>query len=285
MGASPVDVHHDTDRMRPHPRDRATALLAYAVERRLAGYGDALPEEVAGDPWDAWWTCYRAATPADDLAVCLHREQQGCPACTWEAAMLAGRRPPGHPDDLGSTRRCSCLVHWATAMRRPNAATADWPGWRITIGMVKPGGDAAAVRALLSETYRVLDTAERTLTAADVRRLYPDAYGADYVARHDAYLTSAPVTVFVLLADTPFGSSQVAGLKRDIRRRLGGVDVLRNHLHMPDSPGDAFCDLGHLAGTEMLTRLYERYEHDRAAHRLACYRALLDRRDPRVRTG
>ncbi|MDQ2883753.1 MAG: hypothetical protein M3Y48_22000 [Actinomycetota bacterium] len=73
-------------------------------------------------------------------------------------------------------------------------------------------------------------------------------------------------------------------LKADIRRRLGGGDVLRNHLHMPDSPGDAFADLDHLAGAETFSRLYERYEGDRAAQRLARYRALLEQTDPPHRT-
>ncbi|MGH3972319.1 MAG: hypothetical protein ACRDS9_03195 [Pseudonocardiaceae bacterium] len=74
-------------------------------------------------------------------------------------------------------------------------------------------------------------------------------------------------------------------IKSDIRRRLGDGDALRNHLHMPDSPGDAYADLDHLAGTETFSRLYERHEGDRAAQRLARYRALLEQPNPRHRTG
>jgi hypothetical protein len=168
-------------------------------------------------------------------------------------------------------------------MRQP-APDIAWPTWRLTVGMVKPGTDPSAVGDLLAQTHTVLDTVERTLTPADVRRLYPDAYGADYIARQDDYLTSCPVTVFVLLA-TPTAVGKAKDIKTGIRSRLGGGDVLRNHLHMPDSPGDAFADLDHLAGPDLFTRLYERHERDRAAHRLACYRALLGQPNPRPRAG
>lgn len=116
-------------------------------------------------------------------------------------------------------------------MRRP---TPDiiWPGWRLTVSMVKPGSDPAPVRELLAESHTVVEA-----------------------------------------------------IKSGIRRRLGEGDALRNHLHMPDSPGDAFADLDHLASTETFLRLYERYDRDRAAQRLARYRALLEQPDPRHRTG
>ncbi len=140
------------------------------------------------------------------------------------------------------------------------------------------------MRELLTETHAIVEEIQRRLTMADVRRLYPDAYGREYVARRDDYLTSAPVTVFILLA-SPAAIGRVKDIKADIRRRLGDGDALRNHLHMPDSPGDAFADLDHLAGTETFNRLYERYEGDRAAQRLAGYRALLEQPDPRYRTG
>ncbi|MGH3822065.1 MAG: hypothetical protein ACRDRA_04385 [Pseudonocardiaceae bacterium] len=140
------------------------------------------------------------------------------------------------------------------------------------------------VRELLAESHTLVEEIQRHLTSADVRRLYPDAYGREYVARRDEYLTSAPVTVFVLLA-SPSAIGKAKDIKSDIRRRLGDGDALRNHLHMPDSPGDAFADLDHLAGTKTFSRLYERYERDRAAQRLARYRALLEQSDSRHRTG
>lgn len=98
-----------------------------------------------------------------------------------------------------------------------------------------------------------MEEIQRHLTPVDVRRWSPDAYGRDYVDRRDDYLTSTLVTVFVLVA-SPAASGSAKDIKFDIRRFLGRDDALRNHLHMPDSPGDAFADLDHLTGTTTFRR-------------------------------
>ncbi|MGH3812390.1 MAG: hypothetical protein ACRDUV_08030 [Pseudonocardiaceae bacterium] len=262
-------------------RDRTKALLAYAIEWRITGHGR--PLDRAGDgPWDVWWVCYRAQRTAAELDLDPRHTADRCEVCAIDASRLAFHTLPAHPD--GALREgCTCLLDWARAMRRP---TPDiiWPGWRLTVSMVKPGSDPVPVRELLAESHTIVEEIQRRLTTADVRRLYPDAYGREYVARRDDYLTSAPVTVFILLA-SPSAIGKAKDIKSDIRRRLGHGDALRNHLHMPDSPGDAFADLDHLAGTETFSRLYERHEGDRAAQRLARYRALLEQPNPRHRTG
>jgi hypothetical protein len=262
-------------------RDRTKALLAYAIERQISGHGQSLDR--AGDgPWDVWWVCYRAQRTATEFGLDARHTADRCTGCAIDASSLAFHTPPAHPD--GSLRRvCTCLLDWARSMRRPSPDII-WPGWRLTVSMVKPGSDPGPVRELLAQGHTVVDQIQRHLTAADVRRLYPDAYGRKYVARRDDYLTSAPVTVFVLLA-SPSAIGKAKDIKSEIRRRLGDGDALRNHLHMPDSPGDAFADLDHLAGTETFSRLYERYERDRAAQRLARYWALLEQPDPRYRAG
>ncbi|MGH3830110.1 MAG: hypothetical protein ACRDRS_06590 [Pseudonocardiaceae bacterium] len=258
-------------------RDRTKALLAYAVERHVTGHGQ--PLNRAGDgPWDVWWVCYRTQLSAAEFGVDPRRAAGRCEVCAIDASRLAFHTPPKHPDG-----GCLCLLDWARSMRQPIPGIA-WPGWRLTVSMVKPGSDPAQVRELLAESHTVLECVQRHLTPADVRRLYPDAYGREYVARRDDYLTSGPVVVFVLLASSS-AIGKAKDIKSDIRRRLGRGDVLRNHLHMPDSPGDAFADLDHLTGTETFVRLYERYERDRAALRLARYWALLERPDSRHRTG
>lgn len=262
-------------------RDRTRALLAYAVERHVTGEGQ--PLERAGDgPWDVWWVCYRAQRTAAEFGLDPGRAAGRCEVCATDASRLAFHVPPEHPD--GTPRReCSCLLDWAQSMRRPTP-DITWPGWRLTVSMVKPGSNPLPVRGLLAQNYTVVEEIQRHLTPVDVRRLYPDAYGRDYVARRDDYLTSAPVTVFVLVA-SPSAIGRAKDIKFDIRRLHGKDDELRNHLHMPESPGDAFADLDHLAGTTTFSRLYERYERDRAAPRLACYRALLEQPDPQPRTG
>ena len=262
-------------------RDRTKALLAYVIEQQASD--QAQPFERAGDgPWDVWWVCYRAQRTAAEFGLDPARAAGRCGVCAIDASRLAFHAPPEHPDRT-PRRDCSCLLDWARSMRRP-IPDIIWPGWGLTVGMVKPGSNTALMRGLLAESHTVVEEVQRHLTPADVRRLYPDAYGRDYVARRDDYLTSAPVTVFVLLA-SPSAIGKAKDIKSDIRRLLGDDDALRNHLHMPDSPGDAFADLDHLTGTETFSRLYERYERDRAAQRLARYRALLEQPQARHRTG
>lgn len=262
-------------------RDRTKALLAYVVEQHAIG--QAQPLEWAGHgPWDLWWVCYRTQRTAAEFGLDPRRAAGRCGLCALDASRLASHAPPEHPDRT-HRRDCSCLLDWARSMRRPTPGII-WPGWRLTVGMVKPGSNPVLVRGLLAGSHTIVEDVQRHLTPADVRRLYPDAYGRNYVARRDDYLTSAPVTVFVLLA-SPSAIGKAKDIKSDIRRLLGDGDALRNHLHMPDSPGDAFADLNHLAGTETFSRLYERYERDRAAQRLARYRALLEQPHARHRTG
>ncbi|MDQ2883963.1 MAG: hypothetical protein M3Y48_23130 [Actinomycetota bacterium] len=193
-------------------RDRTKALLAYAMERQITGHG--WPLDRPGDgPWDVWWVCYRAQRMATEFGLDPRHTADRCEVCAVDASRLAFYTPPSHPQ--GAPRGwCTCLLDWARSMRRPGPDII-WPGWRLTVSMVKPGSDPALVRELLVEGHDVVGEIQRRLTPADVRRLYPDAYGREYVARRDDYLTSAPVTVFVLLA-----SLSAIGKAKD--NRVGG---------------------------------------------------------------
>src|SRR5262249_36437917 len=119
--------------------------------------------------------------------------------------------------------------------------------------------------------YRVLHGCRRTLTTTDTHRLWPDAYGAEFVARRDDYLTSRDVEVVVLATDP---RTPVAAAKRSLRAAFG-VDERRNGGPRPDSPAEALCDIGHLAGEDVLADLYGRFDGDRAADRLDAYRCLV----------
>ena len=158
-------------------------------------------------------------------------------------------------------------------MRSP-APQTHWPPWSLTLALIKPDAPAARIHERLAGEYGILATSTRTLTTQDTRRMYPEAYGADYVAARDAYLTSGPVAVLVLRARSRGACGRTAGIKAGIRYDLG-AGMLRNHLHMPDNPGEALADIAHFAGPSVLAELYERHERDQRAGRLAFYRAAL----------
>jgi hypothetical protein len=153
------------------------------------------------------------------------------------------------------------------------------PPQRLTVALIKPGAPRQAIRSRLRAVLREVHTVERELTAADCGRLYPDAYGAGFVAERTAYLTSATVQVLVL-AGSRDAVAGGAALKRVVRAELG-ADPLRNHLHMPDNPAEALADIAMLAGWGVLQDSYQRWESRddqlRAARR-DCYRAYLGQR-------
>lgn len=252
-------------------RDRNKALLGRAVESRLA-FGRPTARTVWVDsPWDLWWVCYRAAMSAATLGLSVTDPNgEACAGCWRQVLGLIVTSSPGRPDINGG--ECGCLHQWAADMRRPGPGVA-WPPLRLQVALVKPGTATRDVRRRLVDTYQVVGVARRQLTKADVSRLYPEAYGAEYVAAQDTYLTSGPVEVLVLVAGTD--SPDPTEVKTRIRHQLGVQDVLRNHVHMPDSPGDTLCDIAHLAGPRLLAGLYERYDRDRAGDRLDHYRAVL----------
>jgi hypothetical protein len=225
------------------------------------------------DPWDLWWVCRRAAASLAELglAVTPGVPAGSCARCWQQVLALVGAAGVADPDP--AAQRCSCFYDWAVAMRQPGG-DPTWPALRTQLAMIKPTSASRPVRAALDRDYRVLAMTRHQLSTSDIRRLYPDAYGAAFVAAQDGYLVGAWVDVLILLArtDPPPDPGQV---KTRVRADLGHTDLLRNHLHMPDSPGDTLCDVAHLAGTDMLADLYERHERDRAEQRLAHYRAVL----------
>ncbi|MEV6868275.1 hypothetical protein AB0M44_45755 [Streptosporangium subroseum] len=248
-------------------KDLPKTLLGYVMEAALIGMPEG-PRVRVSSPWDAWWASYRAARTLDGQVQIL-MPVSSCRACAGDASRLAAARPPQHPDSAGP-RSCGCLLEWAMRMRAP-AEPVVWPPMALTLALIKPDAPTGLIRERLEHTHDVLVHERRTLTAADTLRMYPEAYGADYVAAHARYMSSAPVDVLVLLAHAPATAGQI---KAEIRAELGG-DQMRNHLHMPDNPGEALADIAHLAGPDILTGLYEGHERDRAARRLDFYRAAL----------
>lgn len=260
------------------PRSLPQALLGYVLEARLAGVSGEMPEVTLNSAWDLWWVSFRTAIPAGQLAVTGRVPATSCTACADDASELAAADPPRHPGMTTGRRACGCLLDWAVRMRAP-AAPVTWPALPVTLALIKPDAPAQALRARLQRSHEILQDRERTLTTADVRRLYPEAYGAAFVGAVDAFLTRAPVKTLVLQWRDG-GHDEPALFKRRLRQDLGATDVLRNHLHMADNPAEALADIRHLAGQDALDGLYERHARDRAADRLAFYRAALGIREP-----
>jgi hypothetical protein len=249
-------------------RGQVTVVLSLLVDQLSAGQ---LPD-VAGwrprSPWDIWWVCFRTGLPSSTLGLAHLLQWGGCEACRRQVVDLTTAAPkhPGADGDSG----CGCFTGWAVSLRTAEPAIW-WPVLVSGLAMVKPGTDPGSVVDLLAADFEIHEQITRTLTIADVRRLYPDAYGAEFVSGRDAYLTSSPSTVLTLEAKIPRRAG--TEYKRSIRRALGDSDVLRNHLHMPDNPGETWCDLRLLAGDH--NDLYRRYDSGNASQRVDQYRRLL----------
>jgi hypothetical protein len=244
----------------------AKALLGYLMEIRLTT-ARTEPAVSVPSPWDAWWACYRAAIPLAALALRIVVGDRSCPSCNGRALQLA--RLPGHPGTR--PQGCGCLLRWATQMRAPGPRVA-WPPVSLSLALIKPDAPAEAITHMLALDFEILGTRELTMTAGETRRLYPEAYGAGYVRDRDAYLTSGLTHVLILRARR--AGTDAGAVKRQIRENIGG-DALRNHLHMPDNPGEALADIAQFAGYPELAQWYRRYERDHTARRLAFYRTAL----------
>jgi hypothetical protein len=246
----------------------AKALLGYLMDTRLT-VTEAEPAVSVPSPWDAWWACYRAAIPLPTVAPRVRVSDRSCSSCARRALQLATARPPGHPGT--GAQACGCLLRWAGQMRAPGPRVA-WPPVCLSLALIKPDAPVATITDRLAPVFEILGSRELTLTTGQTRRLYPEAYGAAYVRDRDTYLTSGPARVLILRARQ--AGTDPGAVKMRIREHLGG-DALRNHLHMPDNPGEALADIAQFAGYAELAQLYRRYERDHTARRLAFYRAAL----------
>jgi hypothetical protein len=258
-------------------RNLPQALLGYVLETRLAGPASGITEVTLNSPWDLWWVSSRTAIPAAALGVTGRVPEASCAACVRDACQLAAADPPHHPGITAAGRACGCLLDWAVRMRAP-AVPVTWPELPLTLALIKPGAPAQELRARLQRTHKILLDREQELATADVRRLYPEAYGAAFTGAVDAFLTAAPVRALVLKWRDG-GHDDPVRFKKRLRADLGRADALRNHLHMADNPAEALADIRHLAGPDTLAALYERHARDRAADRLAFYRAALGIRE------
>jgi hypothetical protein len=253
-------------------RDLVKTVVSYLYETRLAGQEATVAE--LPDVWDLWYVCYRLWRPAGDLGLAGVRTRSGCPACRELVAYLISTSPPGYP--AGAPADCGRFLHWAVRMRsrEPASPQVDCLAMALSFALLKPGAPAGAIHDMLAVRYRIAGRRVLRLSSVDVTRLYPDAYGDEFLAWQAGYLGSGPTEALMLTAppDQPVCARAV---RSEIRASLGVTAEPENHLHMPDSPGEALANIEQFFGEDALREQYGRIELSHGRRRIALHRALL----------
>jgi hypothetical protein len=144
----------------------------------------------------------------------------------------------------------------------------------LSSALLKPWAPAGAIRDMLAVRYQIASRRTLRLTPLDIARLYPDAYGEEFLAWQAGYLGGGPAEALMLTtpADEPACARAV---RSEVRASLGVTAEPENHLHMPDSPGEALANIEQLFGADALRDHYGRIELSHGRRRLALYRAVL----------
>jgi hypothetical protein len=253
-------------------RDFVKTVVSYLYEARLAGQEAVVPD--LPDVWDLWYICYRLWRPADALGIAGGMGRSGCFACRELVARLSATAPPGYP--AGAAAEYGCFLRWAIRMRNRDAASpqVDSLPMALSFALVKPGAPAGAIRTMLAARYRIACRRELRLNPVDVTRLYPDAYGAEFLAWQAGYLGRGPVEALMLTAP-PNEPVCAKAVRSQVRASLGVATEFENHVHMADSPGEALANIEQFFGSATLQEQYRRIELTNGQRRLALYRALL----------
>lgn len=253
-------------------RDLVKLVVSYVSEARLAGQRAVVNE--LPDVWDLWYLCHRLWRPAEHLGIAGAKSGTGCLACRDLVARLTASCPPGYP--ARPSVRCDCFLTWAVRMRsrHPASPFVDSLAMALSFALLKPGAPVDAIHRMLGVRYRVAERRVLPLTPVDMARLYPDAYGEEFLAWQARYLGSGPVEALLLTASSG-APVCAAAVRLEVRRSLGVMDESENHLHMPDTPGEALANIEQFFGPEVLRDWYRRIELAHGRRRLALYRALL----------
>lgn len=255
---------------------RLHAVLGILLEYQLQDRDQPPIHQYLTSPWDLWWISLRSGLSATDLGVQPGRYGDGRCQCVAQVTQLV-RHAATHGPIPTAGRPCSCLLTWAVTMHQiaePSRPFA-WPATRIAVALLKPGSDIDRIRTLLEHTYLVTDILDRTLTTVDVRWLYPDAFGAAYVARQDTYLTSGPTSILCLATHDRHGA-HTRHIQESIRDGLGATDHVRNQIYMPTSPGEIFAALVRFWSARWLIDTYEAHERGHSSERIRVCRDILE---------
>lgn len=253
-------------------RDRVKMVVSYVYEAGLLGERAVVRD--LPDVWDVWYVCYRLWRSAGVLGLTDVRAEGGCCGCREIVALLTSSSPPAYPHDEPAA--CGCWLRWAVRMRSREVAAGDVDSlaMALSFALVKPGAPARAIQGMLAARYEIAGLRTVRLTPVEVRRLYPDAYGEEFLEWQAGYLGGGPVEVLMLEAP-PDGPLCSRAERAEVRARLGVTSEPENHLHMPDSPGEAFSNIEQFFGRATLEERYRRIEKRHGRRRLALYRAVL----------
>jgi len=182
-------------------RDLVKTVVSHLYEAGIAARGATARD--LPDVWDLWYVCYRLWRPAAALGLAGVRTRSGCTACRERVAHLISTSPPGYP--AGAAASCGCFLRWAMRMRsrEPASPQVDCLPMALSSALLKPGAPAGAIRDMLAVHYRIAERRTLWLTPPDITRLYPDAYGEEFLAWQAGYLGGGPVEALMLT--TPAG--------------------------------------------------------------------------------
>lgn len=258
------------------PAETTELFLAVAWESYLAGERLVIPTERTRrlSCWDFWYVSYCVRRPPADLFAASFpdrlRELRDGAESADDVWQLVEAAPVGWPEHGAAY---AGLQTWRQAQRLQKGRGLTLPVGAHCLVLVKPDVMVEPVLAALEPTLQVERRQTRLLRPEDVRRLYPTAYGSEFVGRVVNYLTSGPCTLLLAAARQPI--SNLDEYKARLRRRLGVIDDLRNAVHVPASLGELYSNLAQLLGQAAVWEAYDEHSGTKHERRAAFYRVVL----------
>lgn len=258
------------------PSEVTELLLAVTWESYLAGDRLVIPTEHMRrlSCWDFWYVSYGIQESAPQLFAARFparlrelRDGAGSANDVWR---LIEEVPVGWPEPEVVYPG---LLTWRQAQRQEAESGLALPAGAHCPVLVKPRVAVESVLAALEPVFQIEGCEARELGPKDVRRLYPTAYGAEFVGRVVDYLTSGPCTLLLVSAWQPIPSLDVC--KALVRGQLGVMGNLENAIHLPASLGELYSNLTQFLGHAATREAYNEHNGTKHERRVALYRTLL----------
>lgn len=251
-------------------------LLAVAWESHLGGERLMVPAEQAASfsCWDYWYVCYglrhspsRLFTADFPARLRELRDGEESADAVWR---LIAEVPVRWPEPEAA---CPGLLTWRQGQRLHAGAGLSLPAGVHCPVLVKPGVDVGPVVSALAPGWRIEQREDWLLSPKDVRRLYPTAYGHEFIGRVADYMTSGPCTL--LLASSRRPVPNLDEYKAHLRKQLRTTGNLKNAIHLPASLGELYTNLRQFFGQAAVQEAYNEHYGTRYERRAALYRTVL----------